>query len=76
MCAIGSSTNNSLAAISPQATGLGPTAIGGSLLTGARRVAGGRPAGSLLTGAPGGGGTGGSRPQPPTTPRTPNVVEY
>lgn len=63
MCGVGSSLNQSLAQVSPQATGLGAGAIGGSVLTGARRVAGGRPNTVL-----GGGGGGSTRPTPPRTP--------
>lgn len=75
MCAIGSSTNNSIAAVSPQATGLGATSINGTLLTGARRVNAGRRPGTVLTGAPTPGSSGGFRP-PPQRPNTPNIVEY
>lgn len=76
MCAIGSSTNSSIAATSAQATGLGAAgAIGGTLLTGARRVNAGRRPGTVLAGspAPGGGGGGAS---PPRSPTRPNIVEY
>lgn len=66
MCAIGSSTNNSIAATSTQATGLGAAgAIGGTMLTGARRVnVGSRATGTVLAG----GGAAGSAPPRARTP--------
>jgi hypothetical protein len=56
MCAVGSSQETSIAAATPAGIGGSMRDAGGGSTTGARRVAGGRGRGTLLT------GTGGSAP--------------
>jgi hypothetical protein len=66
MCSVGSGSNNSIAATSPNATGAGGQSVGGSWLAGSTRVARGGARGSILAGgsgspgSSGGGSTGGS----------------
>jgi len=53
MCAVGSSQETSIAAATPAGIGGSMRDAGGGSTTGARRVAGGRGRGTLLTGAGG-----------------------
>lgn len=73
MCAVGSSQDTSIAATTPVGIGGSMRGSGGGSAIGARRVAGGRGRGSLLTGD-GGAGRIDSSPTRPGTPYRPSLL--